>query len=185
MFLLNHISCPLLLHPSTLHSFCQLHQNMTSTKGICRPCKTLESKCSQKQMLRQRFKSKYLGAGDPRSGGRGKWDREGKEVNGGTWCFTEQVTLVASWSSRQPGQLREKRMCHSVFPVEEDREFISRLLSITGAGEAAAKGHSFSGRSSLPSHRQWSSSDQSQLLDKQLQVLVAGHWMVCMETLRL
>lgn len=63
MFLLNHISCPLLLYPRTLHTFCQLHQNMTSTKGICRPCKTLESKCSQKQMLRQRFKSKYLGAG--------------------------------------------------------------------------------------------------------------------------
>ena len=79
MSLLNHISCPLLLYPSTLHIFCQVHQNMTSTEGICRPCKTLESKCSQKQMLRQRVKSKYLGAGDPRSGGRGKWDREGRK----------------------------------------------------------------------------------------------------------
>ena len=76
-------------------------------------------------------------------------------------------------------------MCHRVFPVEEDRVFISRLLSITGAGEAAAEGHSFSGSSSLPSHRHWSSSDQSKLLDKQLQVLVAGHWMVCVEALRL
>ena len=115
MSLWNHISCPLLLYPSTLHIFCQVHQNMTSTKGICRPCKTLESKCSQKQMLRQRFKSKYLGAGDPRSGGRGKWDREGKEVNSGAWCFIEQVTTVASWSSLQPGTLWDRKECATEF----------------------------------------------------------------------
>ena len=106
-------------------------------------------------------------------------------MNSGAWCFIEQVTTVASRSSLQPGTLRQKRMCHRVFPVEEDRVFISRPLSITGAGEAAAEGHSFSGSSSLPSHRHWSSSDQSKLLDKQLQVLVAGHWMVCVEALRL
>lgn len=153
MFLLNHISPPLLLYPRTLHTFCQLHQNMTSTKGICRPCKTLESKCSQKQMLRQRFKSKYLGAGV------GEEEvRQGRE--GSEWWY-----MVLYRASHLGGQLElaaaraaeTEKNVPQCFPSWGRQEFISRLLSITGAGEAALKGHSFPAlwQVSPASHRQW------------------------------
>lgn len=88
------------------------------------------------QMLRQRLKSKYFGEGDPRSGGRGKWAREGKEANTDARYLSKQVTTVAAGDTQ-----RQKRMYHRVFPIEEDGMFISQLLSITGAGEAAPEGH--------------------------------------------
>ena len=135
---------------------------MTSTKGICRPCKTLESKCSQKQTLRQRFKSQYLRGGDSQEWGKRKV-RLGRERSEYLCTVLYRANYHGSELELTAARdiLRQKRMCHRVFPVEEDRESISRLLSITGEGEAATEGHSFSGKSSLPSHRQWCSSDQS------------------------
>lgn len=79
--------------------------------------------------------------------------REGKEGRKGTWDLVKQVASVDSQSSLQLGNSgRQKRMGLRGVTVKEDGVFIHQPRSVTGAGEAAAKGHEFPGISTLPCH---------------------------------